>query len=206
MRPWLWGALWAASVLAARAQDIATGDTLRHHTLRWWPDLYTVQHAGNIGYWSVGAGWDYGGHSQWETHLMMGYLPSWLISDRWTVTLTLKQHYNPWTIKTDRGVEVTPLSVSCFLNTIINEDFWVREPERYGRNYYRFSSAVRLHVGIGSRVALRLPGRWRRGGDRVALFYELSTYDLGIITAVTNRYVAWHDVLALGFGIQYKIR
>lgn len=172
---------------------------------RWWPDIVTAQYAGNIGFWSAGLGWDYGKRQQWETHLMVGYLPSWIIDDRWTMTVTLKQHYTPWNLRLGQRWQLMPLTASLAVNTIMNNNFWVHEPERYGHNYYNYSTALRLHLGMGSRFGLTLPPQWRGvGGHRVMLYYELSTYDAVIISAATNRSISLADILALGFGVQYK--
>ncbi len=39
------------------------------------PTQTVIQYAGNMGVVSVGMGWDYGNHRQYETNLLFGYLP-----------------------------------------------------------------------------------------------------------------------------------
>ena len=46
-----------------------------HRYRQRWSNLIPTQHvlqfAGNMGLASIGVGWDYGKHRQWETHLLM---------------------------------------------------------------------------------------------------------------------------------------
>ena len=98
-----------------------------------------------------------------------------------------------------------PAVFTSSLSTIFNNQFWVKEPEKYnGGDYYRFSSKVRLHLGVGSRLSLNIPNRQRRHFDRISFYYELSTYDLAIISAVPNEKLTLGDILCLGIGLQYK--
>ena len=46
--------------------------------VRWTrmiPSQSIIQNAGNMGALSLGIGWDYGKREQWETHLLIGYIP-----------------------------------------------------------------------------------------------------------------------------------
>ena len=192
------------------------------------PNIGSVQYAGNIGLASVGLGWDYGKNDRWETLVLLGYVPKYH-TDRGNVTFTLRQNLVPWSIGlgTRRWAQphdatftgssrplpwnrrafasFEPAVFTSSLSTIFNNQFWVKEPEKYnGGDYYRFSSKVRLHLGVGSRLSLNIPNRQRRHFDRISFYYELSTYDLAIISAVPNEKLTLGDILCLGIGLQYK--
>ena len=187
------------------------------------PNIGTVQVAGNIGVLSVGAGWDYGKNDRWETHAQFGLVPK-DHNERAAFTFTLRENLVPWSFGLGHRRWAAPQSAdthiawnrraafsfepavfSFFANTIFNDEFWVKEPEKYNSgNYYRFSSKVRLHLGFGSRISLNIPEEKRRRYDRVSFYYELSSYDLAIISAVPNKDITLGDILCLGFGIQYK--
>ena len=90
-----------------------------------------------------------------------------------------------------------------YMNTVLSDDFWVKEPERYPNNYYKFSTRVRFHIFTGQRIAFDLgphsPFR------RITAFYELSTCDLYVISCATNKYVRTWDILSLSFGVKLHI-
>ena len=53
---------------------------VRRYQKRWYalmPTHSVIHYAGNMGLISVGAGWDYGKHRQWETQLFVGVLPKY---------------------------------------------------------------------------------------------------------------------------------
>ena len=71
---------------------------IRRYRNRWEaliPVYSKIQFAGNIGLISVGPGWDYGRHNQWETDMLFGILPKYQSKKaKLTFTLTLiPQHY-----------------------------------------------------------------------------------------------------------------
>ena len=74
----------------------------REHWAALIPTQVIMQYAGNMGFMSVGVGWDYGKHDQWETHLLFGYLPK-ADSDRGKLTMTLKQTFLPWSFSFGKG-------------------------------------------------------------------------------------------------------
>ena len=161
------------------------------------PDLFTAQYAGNIATVSLGAGWDYGRHDHWETHLLLGYLPEGIMPHD-MFTLTLRQCLVPWHLQCGRHTTIEPALWGLAANTIMDNEFWYTEPRS---NYYNFSTKLRFHLSFGSRIDLHLP----RSGGRLSAYYELSTYDLAIVSAVRGRSVTLSDIVALGFGLQYKL-
>ena len=122
------------------------------------------------------------------------------------MTFTLKQNYIPWKIKVARTVmAVEPLSCGMYLNTVFGHEFWVREPERYPKGYYGFSSKVRIHVFLGQRISFDISPSKRRSARAATLFYEISTSDLYVASAFTNKYLKPRDYLSLSFGVKFQI-
>lgn len=181
-------------------------ERLEHAQDRWMnliPNLFIGQYAGNIGYFSSGIGWDYGKHKRWETHLLLGFIPKYVM-DEDMLTFTIRENYIPWNIGCNGIISFTPLVASFSLNTVFNNEFWFTESERYPGDYYRFSSKLRAQIGIGSRINLHFTNYNRKMTDRLSFYYDLSSYDLAIISYVPNRSLKLKDILALGIGIQYK--
>lgn len=69
----------------------------RRHWAALIPTQFIIQNAGNMGTLSAGIGWDYGKRNQWETDLLIGFIPKHQ-TDRLKITMTLKENYIPWSI------------------------------------------------------------------------------------------------------------
>ena len=177
-------------------------DNRVHRFRRNWeriiPTHSKIQYAGNMGLLSFGTGWDYGKRNQWETDVLLGFIPKYS-SKKAKVTMTLKQNYMPWSINIGKGFSTEPLACGLYVNTVFGNQFWVNEPERYPKGYYGFSSKVRFHVFMGQRLTYDIDPQRRFMAKSVTFFYEISTCDLYVISAVNNSYLRPRDYLSLSF-------
>lgn len=182
-------------------------DNRVHRFRRNWeriiPTHSKIQYAGNMGLLSFGTGWDYGKHNQWETDILLGFIPKYS-SKKAKVTMTLKQNYMPWSINIGKGFSTEPLTCGLYVNTVFGNQFWVNEPERYPKGYYGFSSKVRFHVFMGQRLTYDIDPQRRFMAKSVTFFYEISTCDLYVISAVNNSYLRPRDYLSLSFGLKFQ--
>lgn len=168
------------------------------------PRLYSMQYAGDIGKMSVGVGWNYGKGKRWEIHLFVGYLPKDNTpEDYWT--FTLKEMFTPWKLDLSERASIDPLYVTLFVNSIFSDDFWHREPHRYPKGYYGFSSKVRFHIGFGHRFTFNHSEKYRSIIKKTTVYYEVSTCDLFIRQKFLNSYIPLKDIICLGFGLQWTI-
>ena len=175
----------------------------RSHWERIIPTHSKIQYAGNMGLLSFGTGWDYGKRNQWETDILLGFIPKYS-SKKAKVTMTLKQNYMPWSINIGKGFSTEPLTCGLYVNTVFGDQFWVNEPERYPKGYYGFSSKVRFHVFMGQRLTYDIDPQRRFLAKSVTFFYEISTCDLYVISAVNNSYLRPRDYLSLSFGLKFQ--
>ena len=157
-----------------------------------------------MGLLSFGTGWDYGKRNQWETDILLGVLPKYQ-SKRTKLTFTLKQNYMPWSLDLGRQFSVEPLACGMYLNTVFGDEFWTHEPERYPKGYYGFSSKVRIHAFLGQRITYDIDPRRRFTAKAITFFYEISTCDLYVVSAFTNKYLKPKDYLSLSFGIKLQL-
>lgn len=176
----------------------------RNHWEKLIPTHTKVQFAGNMGLLSFGTGWDYGKRNQWETDIFFGFIPKY-DSKRAKVTMTLKQNYMPWNLNLGKGFSTEPLSCGLYFNTVFGDEFWVHEPDRYPKGYYGFSSKLRAHVFLGQRLTYDIDPQQRHTAKAITFFYELSTCDLYLISAVTNDYLRPRDYLSLSFGLKLQL-
>ena len=169
------------------------------------PTHYVIQNAGNMGFLSVGTGWDYA-HGHLSTQLLLGYIPQHQ-STRGKLTMTLKQNYTPFHLRLGDALTVQPLTLSFYLNTVYGHEFWKTQPRRYPSSYYEFmSTKFRLNVAVGQQITRLIPQERRRLlAKSVTLFYELSTCDLYLRSRFIDRHVALKDIVGLSVGARMQI-
>ena len=170
------------------------------------PTQFVVQYAGNMGLLSGGVGWDYGKNRQWETDLMIGFLPKYN-SNSVKVTLTLKENFTPWRIQLkENKLDLHPLSCGIYLNTILGSDFWGSQPDRYPDNYYsHLSTKIRINAFIGQRLEWEIPDNRRKYSKSIMFFYELSTYDLRLRALFVGEGLGLNDIFSLSLGIRLRV-
>lgn len=175
----------------------------RSHWEKVIPTHAKLQYAGNMGLISIGTGWDYGKRNQWETDIYFGFLPKYS-SKKNKITMTLKQNFMPWNLQLGKGFSTEPLACGLYVNTVFGDQFWVHEPDRYPKGYYGFSSKVRFHVYLGQRLTFNIPAQHRLMARSITFFYELSTCDLYVVSAIQNSYLKPRDYLSLSFGLKFQ--
>ena len=184
-------------------------DLRMHRRREYWAELiptqFIMQYAGNMGFMSIGIGWDYGKHKQWETNLMFGYLPK-ISSHRGKLTMTLKENYLPWSMYLKQGWMLEPLSCGLYLNTVFGSEFWDNQPSRYPDKYYEpLNTKVRIHVFLGQRITKIIPANKRKFLKSISAFYEVSACDLYLRLLVMEKKVRLQDIMCLSVGIKMQI-
>lgn len=167
------------------------------------PRYGKAQFAGMMGLVSIGTGWDYGRNKQWETDLLLGFLPKYS-SRHFKITMTLKQNFIPWNCELSDRCSLDPLVCGLYINTIFNEDFWTDQPSKYPSNYYPISTKLRFNIFIGQRISFKIPHERRFFAKSVSFFYELGTSDIHVLNKVGNKHLGVTDILSLSFGVKFQ--
>ena len=63
---------------------------------------------------------------------------------------------------------------------------------------------MRANIFLGQRLKINIPHRHRISNKSISLFYELSTSDLYLITAITNKSIRLSDILSLAVGVKFE--
>ena len=169
------------------------------------PTHLKVQYAGSIGFMSLGVGWSYGKSNQWETDVMLGYLPKY-DSDENKFVLTLKQSYIPWSARFgDTDFNFKPFVCGFFFSSVLNGNFWTSEPDRYPGGYYNFSSRLRVNIFLGQRITYFHPREKRRYIQGCSLYYELSACDTDLVTFFGDKCIRFEDILSLALGVKVHL-
>lgn len=168
------------------------------------PDGARLQFAGNMGLAAAGPVWVYGKNSQWNTSLLLGYIPRHDAKHS-KLTMTLKQDFTPWTIHTaDTRFFIYPLTASVYFNTVFSDEFWTRQPERYPKGYYWFSTRLRPSIAVGQRVQYAVPEHKRKFFHSMSAFYEFSTCDYTLIQKFQNHSLTLGQILTFSIGMQVE--
>lgn len=183
------------------AQDFFNADMLK----KLIPSYGRVQFAGSVGAGSVGTGWIYGRKDNWFSDFAVGFVPR-SAYDKVITVLTVKQGYSPWDIPiASSKISVSPLNCGLFISYTIDENFWFSEPEKYDPPYYGFSTGVKLNPYIGQAITYNFnPSSSHK--QSLSIYYEFSTCDFKIISALSNSYLKIKDYLSLAIGIRYRFR
>lgn len=166
------------------------------------PKYTKIQFAGSMGFLSFGTGWNYAKH--WETDVFLGFLPKFS-TDQNKITFTLKQNYIPWKKDINEKFMFEPLSCGIYVNTVLGDDFWTSEPDKYPSGYYNFSTRLRFNIFMGQRITYNIRPDKRFFAKSITFFYELNTSDLYLVSAASNSYLRPKDYLGLSFGLKMQI-
>ena len=167
------------------------------------PSYQKIQMYGSIGLVSVGTGWHYC-NKKLESEVLLCFIPKY-DDTKCKFTLTLRENYIPFNITIKENVlNFDPLIASFYVNSLLDNRFWKREPDKYPDNYYKFSTRIRTQISLGQRFNFDLDGE-RTIHKSLSVFYEIGTCDLYFISAATNKYLRPKDYLGLSFGLKLQM-
>lgn len=199
-----------ASVIAQESMDVEfEGYEIKKHkiTSRWQtliPKYTKVQFAGSMGLISAGMGWTHGRKRHWETDLLLGVVPKYSTA-KTKITMTIKANYIPWTVPLNDKFNLKPMSTGLYINTVFGGDFWGKEPGKYPNSYYNFSTRFRINIFIGQGWEYKLDTSKKVLCESITFFYEVSTNELYLASAATNKYLKAKDFLGLSLGVRLQI-
>lgn len=196
----------AGDTLSAPAVQTRRWDKRVHLKYKRWerlkPTQASLQYAGGMGMFAIGAGWDYGKRCQWETDFLWGFLPKKYAGEKTRLTFTVKQNYIPWSISFDPRWTLEPFYCGLYVTTITGDEFWKREPGKYPNKYYNFSTKLRPYIFIGQRFGFNPSHNLLRN---ISSYYEVSTCELYLVSKATNRTLRMKDILRFSFGIKVHL-
>ena len=86
----------------------------------------------------------------------------------------------------------------------VNKSIKGHKEAGFPKGYYGFSSKVRIHIYMGQRLTYDIDPQRRFLAKSVTFFYEISTCDLYLVSAVQNSYLRPRDYLSLSFGLKFQ--
>lgn len=168
------------------------------------PKYVSCQSGGGMGAVSIGTGWKYGGHCQWETELFAGLVPKY-DSGSTKVSFALKENFIPWRIRLIRKLSLAPLTTSFYFTTLLCDRVWTRLPQRYPHGYYKLPTKIRANISLGQRI-MWSPSMTSCVVESISLYYEIGTCDIYVLSAAGNGNIKPHDLLQLCIGVRIDFK
>ncbi len=164
--------------------------------LRWLPNTFAAQTAGNIGFVALGAGYTYYKGSV-VTQLLYGYVPE-SVGGISIHTLAFKQQLYPLRLQKDFPSLSSPIYLGFTANIGLGDQYMLFLKDRF-RDYY-WPSALRfsLFTGIEGRLPLKavLPGS-------TGFYAEIGVLDPYLTAYFREDRLRARDVLGLAFGMTF---
>lgn len=167
------------------------------------PSHFLFQAGGGMGTTSVGVGWKYGRGKRFETEAFVGVISKYSSSTAKPI-LSLKENYVPFTIHIKERISFEPLTTSIYLTTVLNDKFWIMQPDRYQPGYYFMPTKIRWNICFGQRITYQ-PVEKRAFVKKFSFYYELGTCDIYLLSALGNKYLKPSDWLQLCLGFRVGI-
>ncbi len=179
---------------------VANNDNNESLGRRLMPHYFSMQYAGSVGAASLGTGWTYGRKNQWESGFSVGFVPK-SAYDKVMTVIAVKQSYVPWDIEICKSnFSISPLVCGLFISSVLDSNFWLKEPEKYDPPYYGYPTKVRVNLHMGQRATYR-PTREVLKIKAISPYYEFSISDYNLINTLGNSYFRPRDILSLAFGV-----
>ena len=114
---------------------------------KYLPDYVKLQYAGGIGFLSAGVGYTFVDH-RLDVSLFYGYVPStFTVDDLHSISLQFTAKLIR--IKASKNVEILPLNIGWYLHHTFGNEYWVKLPDNYPKDYYWWSPGRNAGVFIG---------------------------------------------------------
>lgn len=167
------------------------------------PKDLVIQHAGSIGFGSIGAGYRLFKNKRGNLDFNYGYVPEQRGGE--LHILSAKFAYRPWEIKISDGISLYPANPGIFFSYHLGKQFdlyW--DKDTYEEGYYWWSTALRPHISVSTE--LKLDGLKVLKTSKikgVSLYSELNTNELYMVSYFQNSDVlSPSDIFKLGLGLR----
>lgn len=161
------------------------------------PDFFVIQHAGSIGFFSAGVGYDVlESKARFSTHF--GSVP--LKRGGILNVVSVKLFFKPTTLTVWNRVKFNPVDVGIIASYHYGDNFESRWPEGvHPKGYYWWHPALRAHVGMESSVTYEC--KKGHAFKSVTGYIEFNTNELYLVSYFQNmKSLTPGDIIKLGAG------
>jgi hypothetical protein len=178
------------------AQEMKQEEKSKLHNLI--PDYVKLQYAGGIGFMSAGVGYTFF-KQRLDVSMFYGYVPkAFSIDDLHSISLQLTAKLLH--IKLNDKLELLPLNFGWYAHHTFGNDFWVRLPDKYAKDYYWWSPGRNAGVFIGAELKTKLLAS-KSPASGTAFYVRIGSRGLYIASKAGNKTIPFTDILEFGFGV-----
>jgi len=162
----------------------------------WYlPDYTKIQFAGNIGFFSVGFGFQFFNNHLYS-ELLYGYVPASISKAEKIHTITIKNTFPVFTKEINK-IALSPITGFTASFETGNNSF-LKLPDKYPKSYYN-TNAFHFTLFIGAKVHKNFGyQKFIKGAD---VYFELGTVDRYLWYAILSKEVKFNQILSSAIGI-----
>lgn len=185
-----------------KKKDLFSQDStsIKKKSLFFIPDYVKMQFAGNIGFFSVGVGYQFLNNHLYS-ELLYGYVPASISKAKQIHTITIKNTF-PIVTKKFNTFALSPITGFTISFETGNNSFLIL-PDKYPKNYYS-TNAFHLTFFIGASVHKDfINSKIIQEAD---LHFELGAVDTYLWYAITSKEVKVNKIVSSAIGINLYLR
>lgn len=164
------------------------------------PEYVVVQHAGSIGYLSVGTGYELFQDKSGSLEFTYGEVPK--SKGGPLHIISAKFAYRPFDIRVNKRIRINPANPGVFFSYHLNKQFDLGfDKEQYGKGYYGWSTALRGHFSLNNEITINTGEKLKS----VTLYSEFNVNDLYLASIFYRNNRDWlspSDIIKLGIGVR----
>lgn len=177
-------------------QKINIKDSLKYEFLL--PDYVKLQFAGGIGFLSIGAGYTFF-KQKLDVSYFYSYIPKKVsIDDLHSVSLQLTAKLLQ--IKITEKITFLPINFGWFIHHSFGEEYWIKLPSHYPKDYYWWSPGRNSGVFIGGEIKTKLLSN-KTPASGTAFYFRIGSRGLYIASKFKNSSIPYSEIIELGFGV-----
>jgi len=181
--------------ILAFSYNVFAGDTSLIKTKNWYPDYTKIQFAGNIGFLSIGLGYQFF-NNRLYSEILYGYVPVSISRAQKIHIITIKNTF-PIINKNIKEIIISPITGFTASFETGNNSF-LKLPDKYPKGYH-ITNALHLTLFLGAKVHKNfIYPKIIKGAD---LYFELGTVESYVLYAFLSKEVRINQILSSAIGI-----
>ena len=161
------------------------------------PDHMKIQYAGNIGFFSLGTGYNFF-DDRIESDIFYGFVPA-RIGGKDIHMISQKNSLSPLRIRIGDHYTFFPVTVGFLVNFALGDNYVLKWPSHYPQGYYRPTACY-----TGEFLGMRLKKKKDHGlAKEWEIYIEVGTMTPYLHACIENDYVKIKDILNLAIGTTF---
>lgn len=171
-------------------------DSLQYR--KYMPDYVKLQFAGGIGFLSTGLGYTFFDH-RLDISFFYGYVPKWVTADD-LHSISMQSTAKLLRYRLSETIEILPLNIGWFAHHTFGNEYWVKLPDHYPKDYYWWSPGRNAGIFIGGEIKTKWLGN-KTPASGTAIYARIGSRGLYLSSKFGNSSIPIRDVIELGFGV-----